>query len=171
MFIIILQHTPTWVFVLFAVLVAFGLQQRFAGSMPLRRVTILPFALAALSLAGAVSTFGATASGLLAWAGGFSAGLLAAQAWVDTSAVRFDAATRRLHMPGSWLPLVLMMALFALKFFVGVSLAQHPELRSAAGFALAASGAYGLFSGAFVGRALALWSAARAARVSVGVPA
>ena len=40
---------------------------------------------------------------------------------------------------------------------VGVSLAQQPGLKGTLGFAVAASLAYGLFSGVFLGRALVLW--------------
>ena len=52
-----------------------------------------------------------------------------------------------------------------MEFIVGVALAAQPELRQSAGLAVAASAAYGLFSGVFLGRALALWALARQALV------
>ena len=163
MFIAILQHTPTWVFVLLATLVGLGLTQAFPRAVPLRRVTLLPLAMAGLSLFGVASTFGAAALPLLAWALALAAGFALAQGLADTSAVRWDTASGRLRLPGSWLPLALMLGLFAVKFGVGVTLALHPSLRAAAGFALAGSAAYGFFSGAFLGRAAALWALVRAA--------
>lgn len=102
---------------------------------------------------------------LPAWVTGLGAAWLALRGRVGTSAVRFSARTQPFHVPGSWMPLALMMALFSLKFGVGVALAHQPELRQSAGLAVAASAAYGLFSGVFLGRALALWALARQALV------
>ncbi len=160
-----LQHTPTWVFALFAALVALGVSMSFPRTVSLRRSLLLPLALLGLSLMGVASAFGSQPLALPAWSAGLGAALLALQGRVDTSAVRFSAPTRRFHVPGSWVPLVLMMALFSLKFGVGVALALQPELRQSAGLAVPASAAYGLFSGVFLGRALALWALARQALV------
>lgn len=103
---------------------------------------------------------------LPAWVTGLGAAWLALRGRAGTSAVRFSARTQPFHVPGSWVPLALMMALFSLKFGVGVALAHQPELRQSAGLAVAAaSAAYGLFSGVFLGRALALWALARQALV------
>ena len=41
---------------------------------------------------------------------------------------RYDAAERRIHQPGSFVPLALMMGIFFTKYGVGVSLAMHPAL-------------------------------------------
>ena len=158
-----LQHTPTWVFGLFIALVALGLSMSFPRSVSLRRSLMLPLALLGLSLLGVASAFGSQPLALPAWAAGLATALLALQGRVDTSGVRFSAETRRFQVPGSWVPLALMLALFSLKFGVGVALAMQPELRQSTGLAVAASAAYGLFSGVFLGRALALWALARQA--------
>ncbi|HET7863229.1 MAG TPA: DUF6622 family protein [Burkholderiaceae bacterium] len=160
-----LQHIPTWVFALFVALVALGVSMSFPRTVSLRRSLMLPLALLSLSLMGMVSAFGSQPLALPAWAAGLAAALLALQGRVDTSAVRFSAQTRHFHVPGSWLPLALMMALFSLKFGVGMALALQPDLRQSTGLAVAASAAYGLFSGVFLGRALALWALARQALV------
>ena len=59
-------------------------------------------------------------------------------------------------MPGSWLPLALMVALFAVKYIANVSLALHPALARDAAFAAACGLAYGGFSGLFLARSLSL---------------
>jgi hypothetical protein len=61
-----------------------------------------------------------------------------------------------LHVPGSWLPMVLILALFAIKYTVGVSLAMHPALAHEPLFAGGFSLAYGLFSGLFAAKGLSL---------------
>jgi hypothetical protein len=161
MFITILQHTPRWVFGLLAALVALGVTQRFSRTVTLRRSAVLPLALAGVSLMGVLSAFGSQPQALLAWALGLSSAVVALHGRVDTSAVQFSPSTQRFQVPGSWVPLALMLGLFAVKFGVGVTLANHPELRHSAGVAMTASAAYGLFSGVFLGRAMALWALAR----------
>lgn len=161
MFIATLQHTPTWVYGLLFALIALGVSQSFPRTVTLRRSAVLPLALVGVSLMGVVGTFDHQPLALLAWASALAATVAALHGRVDTSAVRFSAVTQRFQLPGSWVPLALMLGLFAVKFGTGVTLANQPELRDSTGFALAASAAYGMFSGVFLGRAMALWTLAR----------
>jgi hypothetical protein len=156
-----LQHVPVWVFGLLALLIGLGVAQSFPRSVSMRRSAVLPIALMSVSLAGVVSTFGALAPALAAWAGGVGIALAALQGRVDVSAVSYSARHQVFKLPGSWAPLALMMGLFAVKFVAGAMLALQPSLATSMPFALGASASYGLFSGAFLGRAMALWSLAR----------
>lgn len=163
MLIQILTHTPAWVFAVFALLAWMGSKQLAAGSSHLYRATALPVAMVALAIYGVSSAFGRSDAGWLALAGW---GLAAAGALALVSrlplhpAVRYDNASRRFHLPGSWVPLALMMGIFATKYTVGVLLAMHPELAHQGAFATGISTLYGLFSGIFAGRALRLWKLA-----------
>ncbi len=163
MLITILQYTPTWVFVVLFGLIALGFTQSFPRSLTLRRSAVLPLVLVGLSLMGVISTFGGQPLALLLWVSGLTASVATLHGRLDTSDVRFSTAARRFQVPGSWVPLILMMALFTVKFGAGVTLASRPELRQSTTFALAASGSYGLFSGIFLARAMALWALARRA--------
>jgi hypothetical protein len=64
-------------------------------------------------------------------------------------------------VPGSSLPLVLMVCIFAAKFVVGFVAGAHLEVGHSAWFAPAIGLALGLLSGAFVVRALAVLRVAR----------
>lgn len=165
MIIAILQHTPVWVFALLAGLITLGISQSVDRSVTLRRTAVLPVALVSLSLLGVVGSFGSQPLALPAWAAGLASAVAALHGRIDISAVRFSAASRRFELPGSWLPLILMLVLFAIKFGAGVSLAMQPALRQSAAFALSASTAYGVFSGVFLARAMALWVLARRSRL------
>ena len=152
----ILQHTPVWVWPLLAALMALGVMQAFARTVTLRRITLLPVTMLALSLWGVASDFGSGLA-LAAWAlGGLAAGTWSLRRGALAGA-RWSAAEQAFRLPGSWVPLMLILGIFCTKFGVGVSLALHPEVRSTPGFAIGASLAYGVFSGFFAGRALALW--------------
>ncbi len=161
MFIAIVQRTPVWVWGLLALLVALGVRQMFSRRLALRRSAVLPLVLLGLSLAGVVGSFGVQALPLLAWAAGLAAMVAVLQGRVDTQAVRYDSATRQFQVPGSAVPLALMLGLFMLKYAAGVALAMNPWLRATLPFALTISLTYGIFSGAFLGRAMALWALAR----------
>lgn len=165
MFIAIVQHTPVWVWGLFAALIALGLSQARDREMSLMRVTILPLVMIALSLSGVFSAFGHFPIALGGWATGVGAALtLGRQFGRQFFAVRgaaWSQQTATLHVPGSWLPLVLIVALFALKYVAGVSLALHPELAGDARFAGLVSLAYGTFSGLLLARGRSLRNLAK----------
>jgi hypothetical protein len=164
MFIMIVRHTPVWVWGVLAALVALGLSQARDREMSLKRVMIVPLVLLALSAAGVISAFGHAPVGGVAvggWGASLAAALALARHFVAVRGAAWLARSATLQVPGSWLPLVLMIALFGLKYFVGVSLALHPALANDVAFAGACSLAYGAFSGLFLGRALSLRALAR----------
>ena len=65
-------------------------------------------------------------------------------------------ARHNFHLPGSWVPMGLILAVFLMKYGIGVQLAMAPELAHQAGFAYTVSTLYGLLSGLFGARTLRL---------------
>ncbi len=161
MFIQIVQHTPAWVWGLFAALLALGLTQTRPREMSLLRVTLLPLAMIALSLSGVFSAFGHFPIALGGWGAGVAAALSLARGRVAARGAEWLPATGTVYVPGSWLPLALIVALFALKYGAGVGLALHPALAADPVFAGLCSLAYGGFSGLFLARGLSLRALAR----------
>lgn len=157
----IISRTPPGVWVLLFVLVGFGLQQARDRSLGVLRAAGVPLVLLVLSLAGVLSTFGTRLVPVLGWAVGAGSAVALARRWVAPREANWCAATSRLHVPASWLPLVLMLSLFTTKYVAGVSLALHPALVGDDGFGLACSLAYGAFAGVFMARAVALWQLTR----------
>ena len=160
MFIAIVQHTPIWVWGLLIALVALGLWQARDREMTLMRVTILPLVLIALSASGVLTAFGHQPIALGGWAAGVAAALTIGRQFVAVRGARWSAETARLHVPGSSLPLTLIVGLFCIKYFAGVNLAMNGSLATDANFAGLCSLAYGTFSGLFLARALSLRSLA-----------
>lgn len=154
----ILLHTPRWVFGLFAVLLALGLSQVATRRASLTRVSILPLVMLALSFIGVWSGFAASQPWvLLGWvkALGVSAWLVSRRP--APAGTEYDAAARTFALPGSFVPLAMMMAIFFTKYAVGIALAMQPGLAHHTTFAWVTSVMYGAFSGVFLGRALRLW--------------
>lgn len=164
----IVTHTPTWVFVVFALLLLLGGRQLVPNTTSLTRVAVMPIAMTALALYGVLSAFAATPLALLGWAVAAAVLGLAVSRMPPPASTRYDGATRTFHATGSPVPLMLMMGIFFTKYVVGVSIAMHPELPMHLGFALSIGTLYGAFSGIFAARALRLWKLAMRQDRSLG---
>lgn len=164
----ILLHTPTWVFGLFALLLALGVSQLSTRRASLARVSIVPLAMLGLSFSGVRSGFAAQPEVLIGWLAALGAGA----AWLLSrplpASTTYDPAARQFTLPGSALPLVLMMSIFCTKYAVGVAMAVSPSLAHHSGAAWAISLVYGALSGLFLGRAARLWKLA--AKPALGAP-
>jgi len=71
--------------------------------------------------------------------------------------VEFSTETGYINIPGSWVPLLLMMAIFFSKYLVAVLSTLQPSMLLSAGFMIFCTLLYGAFSGVFVARAMSMW--------------
>jgi hypothetical protein len=154
----ILKRTPIWVFVLFAVLLAFGLVQARERRLRRSRVVFLPVLMMALSLFGVASAFGLTAVALAAWLAGVALTVAGSKALPPRWQSTHDAPSDSFVVPGSWIPLTLMMAIFFARYAITVSIAMTPTLADSALLAGGASLLYGAMSGVFLTRAMHILS-------------
>jgi len=158
----IITNTPLWVWGLAIGLIALGSLQLFQRTVNLRRIMLPSLAMAGFSLYGTLSAFGSRPQIMLAW---LAAACLIAWPLMRRplpDSTRYFPDTRQFALPGSWIPLALIMAIFSCKYAVGATLAMHPEWAGRADFSLSLGILYGAFSGAFIGRAFRLWRAASA---------
>jgi len=153
----ILQGTPIRIWILLAGLVVLGLTQVRPRTLGAVRAAALPAALFMLSLAGVATSFGLGAATLAAWMAGAGLAFSLAPRWLPRAEGRWSDTLDRVHVAGSWLPLLLIVGLFTIKYAAGASLALHPEEASDAAFAAPFCLAYGLFAGAFLVRGWQLW--------------
>ncbi|HZY19625.1 MAG TPA: DUF6622 family protein [Ramlibacter sp.] len=154
----ILRHTPPWVWGLFAGLLALGLSQLRDRTASLLRVSLLPVAMTAFSAWGTVSAFASSplfGAALNVWIG-LAVALFALIAPGRANAT-YHPGSRSFDLPGSAVPLLLILGLFLVKYAVGVELAMDPHRMTNGTFALTVAALYGAFTGLFVGRAARLW--------------
>ena len=149
----IVANTPLWVWGLLLALLWLGFSQIRARSVGLPRSLILPLVMTALSLSGTVSSFGVALPVLLAWAIAAGVALQLVIRRPVAPGTRYDSATGMFHLPGSWLPLMLILGIFSIKYAVGASLSMQPALAQNAGFAISVAALYGALAGVFAGRA------------------
>ena len=153
----ILRQTPTWVFAVFFLLLGLGILQSRPRKVGRFSLMILPIAMTALSLFSVQSAFGISELSLGAWTAGLLFALLL-NAWLKLPhGLSYDLASARLAIPGSWIPMALMMAIFFTKYFISASLATRFLSREVFAFVITCAFALGLFSGTFVSRAVLMW--------------
>lgn len=166
----ILRSTPTWVWGLLATLLAVGFSQVRDRTASLARVSFMPLSMGTFSAWGTLSALGSSpllAQALVLWlaAAAVTFALLAP----GRAKAGYDAATRTFSLPGSFVPLLLIVGIFLVKYVVGVELAMAPRLMQDTQYALTVAGVYGAFTGIFVGRAARLWRLAFRPAAAVAV--
>ena len=157
MFIEIIKHTPPWVFVLFFVLLILGYLQTKNRKVKLNVVFILPVSMITLSIFGVSSAFGLMPMAFASWfiGGIFSLGV--SLKIVLPKSINYSSAEEKFFIPGSWVPLFLMMAIFSTKYIVGVAIARQLPIISEVEFITFISLLYGCFSGIFLSRSIIVW--------------
>jgi hypothetical protein len=162
-----ISNIPVWVFFIFASLVFIGYRQTRTREVGVGVVAVLALSMFGLSLYGVIAAFGANTVALGAWALGvatsvtFGRGVFGPRGLVALSAAR-------VQVPGSWLPLALMMGIFAAKFVLGFATGVGSPIVKQLWFMAGASAVFGLLSGAFTARALVVHAFAREARSAEG---
>lgn len=152
----ILANTPGWVFGLFVALLALGLLQ--ARSRTVRKIPamLLPAGMVALSLAGIYTSFGLEPVAGVSWAIALVLSALVGYGLFRDRRVTYDATAKAYSVPGSWVPLVVIMAIFFAKYVYAVMQALRADVISTTLFIVGLSAVYGLLSGYFAARALNL---------------
>jgi len=132
----ILQNTPYWVWGVFVLQLVLGLMQTRKRSVSRFLVFLLPLIMIPLSFYTIASTFGISP--------------------LPDSLGKFE-------IPGSWIPLLLMMTIFLARFVIGFTRAVNPALVGTNLFAGVVAAILGFCSGLFAARAMKIISAQRAA--------
>lgn len=149
----IVSHTPTWVFVLLALLIALGLSQTRTRTVSRTRALILPIVMIGLSLAGIYSSFGLGLLPVACWIVALVATTAIGFRWFRDERASYDAEAARFELPGSWTPLIVILAIFFAKYAFAVLRGFNAELLADPGFIAIAASVFGVLSGYFAARA------------------
>jgi len=150
----ILSHTPIWVWALLAFLIYRGLMALRPREVSPSRMLVIPLVFLVWGLSGLLGADGVGAE-LALFAGGLLVGLACGRGLASLSpAPRWSRATGLLAMPGSPIPLILIVVAFATKYVGTVALALNPDIAVHAEIAAAMAAVGGLFAGLFWGRTL-----------------
>ena len=161
MIIEILKHTPQWVFALLIFLIVMGFMQ--SKNRTVKRLLILPLptSMVFLSIFGIYSSFGLALLSAGVWFISLVVILYLVIEYFPVKGVIFNSTTNSFFIPGSWLPFILMMAIFFTKYIVDVLSVIYPSFVANNIFVISCSLIYGMFSGAFLARAISMWRVIR----------
>ncbi len=150
MLIDIVKGTPFWVWPLLGLLIWRGFAATKEREMALGSLFVLPAVLLALSLSGIARHYGGSNLSFTLWAAGLALGGLAG--WMTLSPDAITAGQRGPIVRGSWIPLVLTLAIFATKYTTEVMIAIFAQRMHAPDAMIAICLLYGLLNGLFAGR-------------------
>lgn len=150
----IVQNSPAWVYVLFGALVVLGFIQSRTRRIPKFQPAILPAAFIGLSGWGIYSVFGFAPAAFGAWL--LAIALVGFAGWLLPMHGVSVAPTGRLVVPGSWLPMGMILATFAARYTVIYLVLNNPALRTDLGMAVATGAGYGLLSGILIAKAVSI---------------
>ncbi|WP_105181544.1 DUF6622 family protein [Pseudoalteromonas sp. T1lg21] len=154
MIIEILTHTPLWVYGLFVGLIFVGWQQTRERHVKQPTLLILPLGMLALSFFGATSSFGYSLTIMLLWLAGVLSSTIIGLLLFSASSASYQAQNASFKVPGSWWPMIFIMAIFFTKYAEGVLTSIKPELFANAALVLSLATFYGILSGTFIARAI-----------------
>ena len=154
MIIEILTHTPLWVYGLFVGLIFVGWQQTRERYVKQPTLLILPLGMLALSFFGATSSFGYSLTIILLWLAGIVSSTIIGVLLFSASSANYQARSASFKVPGSWWPMIFIMAIFFTKYAVGILTSIKPELFTNATLVLSLAAFYGILSGTFIARAI-----------------
>ncbi len=150
----ILKNTPIWVWAILAVLIYLGSKQLKPRVVKRYSVLIAPVVFLIVGLTAA----GRGPVGLAAWAASLiSIAAVTFFVWQPTNGARYEANGDRLHVPGSVVPMLLMLTIFLLNYVINVVLAIHPAFRGELAWQVGPALIFGALSGVFNGRAATLF--------------
>ncbi|RYF55026.1 MAG: hypothetical protein EOO27_22150 [Comamonadaceae bacterium] len=166
MLIPILERTPYWVWGVLAALIAFGISQLRPRRVSVARALGVPMAFKLLSVLGVMSAFKASENlgyALAIWSviAVVSAALLAMLRPAPPAGTQYLTGAHKFELPGSTVPLLLVLGIFLTKYYVNVEATLQPEMKNDSGFVFIVASAYGLFSGVFAASSIRLWRLAR----------
>jgi hypothetical protein len=150
----IIHGTPTWVWVLLVVLVSRGLNAMKGGTTPLSRLAIVPLVFAGWGIAHLVTEPLAGWHAALVWLVAAGAGMSVGMVIAARTHFTVDPIEKSVTLPGSIVPLVLILAAFAAKFWIGFEMATMAHPASLATYVLFDAGVSGAIAGIFGGRFL-----------------
>ncbi len=148
----ILAHTPIWVWPLLLYVLHMGWKRTRDRIVAPFRLLIMPAIITCLAVYNLVSA-GPSMIAVVGFACGAIAGGLAGYAIARRRVAEF-LENGMLRVKGDWVPLVLVVGIFAIRYATGVALGVDPALAHNQGFLFAGVALSGFFAGTLVARAL-----------------
>lgn len=124
----ILTNTPFFVWPLFAVLLIGGFKARKASTVSLNTLLLIPGFFFVWSFFSFFKKSSSDPLTIFLWFFCLAIGIFIGFLQMKRLHLQFDVEKRNVEMPGSWIPLILSMLIFAAKFSLGMTRSMFPHL-------------------------------------------
>lgn len=148
----ILSGTPWWVWALAVYFINMGYQATKPRTVPLLRLAILPTLFFYLSLQNLLHAFNFGPLTIATWASALICGISLGWWRNKRTPIQVDQQKKQVHLPGSWIPLILVIGIFSIKYYFGYTQATNPQRFKDPLFELTTLSLTSLFSGFFCGQ-------------------
>ena len=146
----ILMYTPRWVFGLLTGLIILGIIQTRPRQVPVVAAFILPIAMMLMSVIGLLMTIGFVWKSILFWSLGAILATSLIAKFVVNSTVTYDQTIRRFTLRGSWIPLLIIVAIFCTRYLLAMCIGMNLKIVQELYFVPAISLILGSLSGYFI---------------------
>lgn len=150
----ILDSAPWGVWPLLALLLFLGILGLRTRPVPVLGLLPFPLAFFGLSVFNLLPLDALAPLRIAVWVAALLAGVVPGWLTVRVREVAVDRARGRIVLPGSVVPLALMIGSFIGSYYFGYMFVRHPELKSDVSMLVQASAFRGLISGYFLGQML-----------------
>lgn len=159
----IVRGTPYWAWALFIYLVVIGLTRLTTKTLPLWRVSTMPFIFIVWSLVSLYARCSVCSDLMSYWLIALVLGLIFAHHTISKTFYAIDRVHKLVTVPGSYIPLALSLIFFASKYSLGVTYALNPAMKESFLLALFDMSLSGFISGVSLGRFITMLRAYRRA--------
>jgi predicted dienelactone hydrolase len=147
-------YTPGWVFGLLVGLIIVGLIPVRTREVPVQAVFIMPIVMLMMSLIGTLIDLGLAWTTITFWLLGAASVTLLLLKLPNNNSIGYDQATRKLSLQGSWIPLLIIMAIFCTRYALGMSIGMNLNIVREYYFAPLVSFTLGALSGYFIAQGI-----------------
>jgi len=148
----LLEETPFWVYVVFVILLLLGLRATRSKTVPFKQVFFLP----ALFVFWAIYTIEFLFKGhycfLPLWLVALYLGSVLGYLQVRHWEIHVNRERGTITLPGSWIPLLLSLCIFSLRYFFSFAYSSHPDAMQNPLLYLTDLGSSGIITGILLGR-------------------
>lgn len=143
----LLNKTPLWVFILFFSLLAIGFKQSKNRTTSRRALLAFPCVMIFYSSFDLVFNIGVTFIGMTVWAIGLFLAWKISHRLLTPDITYCENNSEQFNVKGSWLPLMVIIGIFTIKYIQGAITALSPEITKNFYFI----GFFSFFNGVFLG--------------------
>ncbi len=145
-------QTPWWAYVLFVYLIIVGVKASKTTIVSARKLFILPIIFTVMSIHTVFTSFQIDATIIFIWIGSIIIESLIGWVLVQHQKIQIDKTHLLIQLPGTWLTLILVLVIFAAKYYFGYELSVDPQLIKQTAFEFSMLFISGACTGLFIGR-------------------